>query len=70
MRYGIEALGRFLPKQRKQRWYLQATRLQLDLGAARDALQVVDLIGRLEVDYGLVEFLRGVAVGQADSSSM
>jgi hypothetical protein len=49
---------------------LQATRLQLDLGAARDALQVVDLIGRLEVDYGLVEFLRGVAVGQADSSSM
>jgi inorganic triphosphatase YgiF len=70
MRYGIEALGRFLPKQRKQRWYLQATRLQLDLGATRDALQVVDLIGRLEVDYGLVEFLRGVAVGQADSSSM
>jgi len=64
MRYGIEALRIFLPKRRAKRWYLQATSLQLNLGAARDVMQAGALVAKLEVDRGLVEFLRGVGVGQ------
>jgi len=64
MRYGIEALRTYLPKRRTKRWYLQATSLQLSLGAARDVMQAGALVAKLETDRGLVEFLRGVAVGQ------
>ena len=64
MRYGIEPLRTFLPKRRTKRWYLQATSLQLSLGAARDVMQAGALVAKLETDRGLVEFLRGVAVGQ------
>jgi inorganic triphosphatase YgiF len=64
MRYGIEALRTLLPKKRTQRWYQQATSLQATLGAARDVLQASSLAAKLEMNRGLVEFLRGVAVGQ------
>lgn len=64
LRYGIEALRPLLPKRRTKRWYQQATRLQTRLGAARDVMQAGALAAKLEADRGLVEFLRGVAVGQ------
>ena len=62
MRYGIEALRSLLPKKRSQRWYQQATSLQTSIGATRDVMQAATLVARLEVDRGLVEFLRGVAL--------
>lgn len=65
LRYGIEALRPLLPKRRTKRWHQQATHLQTTLGAARDVMQAAVLGARLEADRGLVEFLRGVAVGQA-----
>lgn len=64
MRYGIEALRSLLPKKRTQRWYQQVVHLQTSIGVARDVVQAGVLVARLEVDRGLVEFLRGVAAGQ------
>jgi len=69
MRYGIESVQSWLPKQRAKRWYLQATDLQLSLGAARDLLQAAALVEKLDVDRGLAEFLRGLAAGQARLAS-
>ena len=65
MRYGVEALRPLLPRRRTQRWYQQATGLQTSIGASRDVMQAGALAARLDVDPGLVEFLRGVAAGQA-----
>ena len=65
MRYSIEALRNCLPQRRTKRWYRQAMGLQLCLGAARDVMQAVALAGKFEVDRGLVEFLNGIAIGQA-----
>jgi CHAD domain-containing protein len=64
MRYSIEALRPLLPAQRTQRWYQQATALQTRLGAARDVAQASVLVEPWDVEGGLTEFLRGVAVGQ------
>jgi inorganic triphosphatase YgiF len=64
VRYGIEALRALLPHKRTQRWYQQALRLQTSIGANRDVMQAGLIVTRLEADRGLVEFLRGVAVGQ------
>ncbi len=64
MRYGIEALRPLLPKKHTQRWYLKATSLQTSIGATRDLMHAGELVARLETDPGLVEFLRGVSVGQ------
>ena len=64
MRYAIEALRTLLPKKRTQCWYQQATSLQTSIGATRNVVQAGVLVAGLEVDCGLVEFLRGVAVGQ------
>lgn len=63
-RYGIEALRNLLPRRRRQRWYQQATSLQMSIGSTRDVMQAGVLVARLGVDRGLVEFLRGVALGQ------
>lgn len=63
LRYAIEALRPFLPKQRAQRWYQQAMDLQTTLGATRDLMQASTLAITLEANRGLAEFLRGVAVG-------
>lgn len=64
LRYGIEALRPLLPEQRARRWVEQAVYLQSSLGAARDLVRAGEVVGQLQVDAGLVEFLRGVAVGQ------
>jgi CHAD domain-containing protein len=68
LRYGIEALKTLLSKRVTQRWYLQATNLQTVIGASRDLVQASTLVARLDVDRGLVEFLRGVALGQTRQS--
>ncbi len=65
MRYDVEALRSLLPRKHTQRWYQQATNLQTSIGATRDLMQAATLVAELEVDHGLVEFLRGVAIGQA-----
>ncbi|MES2949941.1 MAG: CHAD domain-containing protein [Pseudomonadota bacterium] len=64
LRYGVEALRPLLPKRRAKHWHLQATRLQTDMGATRDVLQALAIAARFGIDPSLVEFLRGVAVGQ------
>ena len=64
MRYAIEALRPLLPKSRTRERYKQAMRLQSGIGAARDVRQAATLATRLEADRGIVEFLRGVAVGR------
>lgn len=64
LRYDIEALRHLLPKKRTERWYQQASRLQTGLGATRDVMQAAALVAELDVDRGLIEFLRGLAVGQ------
>ena len=65
LRYGIEALRSLLPKKRAKRWYQLATSLQLNLGVERDVLQACALVAKLDVDPGLVEFLRAVGCGRA-----
>lgn len=64
LRYGIEALRTLLPKKRVKRWYQQATDMQSRIGETRDLMQASSMVAKLETDRGLVEFLRGVAVGQ------
>jgi inorganic triphosphatase YgiF len=64
LRYGIEALRPLLAKRVVNRWYQQATRLQLSLGAARDVTQASALVDKLSVDRELVCFLRGFTAGQ------
>lgn len=68
LRYGIEVLHAQLPPRHAQHWHQQASHLQLSLGAARDVAQASVLLARLPVDPGLVEFLRGLAQGQAMSA--
>lgn len=65
LRYGIEVLRVFLPKRRANRWYRQAMNLQFELGANRDGVQAGALLEKLDADRGLIEFVRGVAIGQA-----
>ena len=64
MRYNLEALESLLPGKQTQAWLLQASKLQTGLGARRDAIQAATLVAELELDRGLAEFLRGLALGQ------
>jgi CHAD domain-containing protein len=64
LRYGVEALRPLLPRGQAKRWTQQATTLQTGLGASRDMVQAGVLAASLDADRALVEFLRGVAVGQ------
>ena len=64
MRYNLEALESLLPGKQTQAWLLQASKLQTGLGARRDAIQAASLVAELELDRGLAEFLRGLALGQ------
>lgn len=64
LRYGIEALRPLLPKRRAKHWHLQASRLQADMGSARDVQQALAIATRLKLAPGLLDFLRGVAVGK------
>jgi CHAD domain-containing protein len=65
LRYGIEALKPLLDKRRAKRWHQEATRLQTGIGGERDVLQAGVVLSRLEADRDVVEFMRGVAAGQA-----
>jgi inorganic triphosphatase YgiF len=64
LRYGVEALRPLLPKGQATRRVQQATALQTGLGTSRDLVQAGALAASLDADRGLVEFLRGVAVGR------
>lgn len=64
LRYSIEALRNLLPKHRAQRWLEEAEGLQASLGADRDVTQVAVIAASLDIDAGVVEFLRGVALGR------
>ena len=64
LRYGIEALQPLLPNHAAQRWHQKAVNLQTDMGATRDMAQCIEQVRALDADRGLVEFLRGVAVGR------
>ncbi len=64
LRYGIEALQPLLPKRRARHWLLQANRLQNEMGSARDVQQALALATHLKLAPSLLDFLRGVAVGQ------
>ncbi len=64
MRYNLEALESLLPRKQALRWQRQASTLQSRLGEVRDATQAAALVAELELDRGLAEFLRGLALGQ------
>ena len=64
LRYGVEALRPLLSKRKSKRWLQEATRLQGNIGSARDISNAVDIVQQLNVDAGIVEFLRGVAFGE------
>ena len=64
LRYSIEALQPLLPKKRAQRWHDQATEIQLNMGTARDVSLAATLVANLETEPGVLDFLRGVAVGR------
>jgi inorganic triphosphatase YgiF len=63
LRYGIEALRPLLTRRNARAWYQQAVRLQMEIGSTRDVMQACSLAAKLDVDRGLIEFLRGFAVG-------
>ena len=64
MRYAIEAMRSLLPKRRARIQYRQAMQLQSGIGATRDLVQAAALATRLGADQGIVEFLRGLALGR------
>ena len=64
LRYGIEAMSSLLPHKRTKRWLRKAMNMQTRLGAARDVMQAVAAVRGLDTNRALVEFLRGVTVGQ------
>ena len=53
-----------MPSRAAQRWHQNAVNLQTDMGATRDMAQCIEQVRALDADRGLVEFLRGVAVGR------
>ena len=64
LRYGVEAVWPLLPKREAKRWLHETTKLQENIGAARDIANAVEIVQQLKVDTGIVEFLRGVAHGE------
>lgn len=64
LRYAIEALRPLLPRRYTERWLPKAKKMQADIGSTRDGQQAGALAARLDIDPGLAEFLRGVAVGR------
>jgi CHAD domain-containing protein len=69
LRYGVEALGDWLPAQCKRRWRQQAADVQASLGAARDLLQAHALAVSVAADDDILRFLRGLAEQAEDQSS-
>jgi inorganic triphosphatase YgiF len=70
LRYGTEALRDLLPKQLAKYCHQQSCSLQSSIGSTRDITQASELVARLEVDRGVVEFFRGVALGAVLSSAL
>lgn len=64
LRYGVQAMQPLLPKHKAKQWLHQAVALQEQLGITRDVARVPALLAGLEVDSGLLAFLRGVVVGR------
>jgi inorganic triphosphatase YgiF len=69
LRYSSEAIRDLLPRRLAKQAQRQAAAVQNSLGAARDIALASELVARLAVDGGMVEFLRGVAVGSAQPKS-
>lgn len=61
LRYAIEVTRPLLPRRASRTLHQQAVSLQSGLGAQRDVAQAVLLCAKLDVDRGVVEFLRGLA---------
>lgn len=64
LRYGVEALRPLLPPRKAKRWLKFATALQENIGAARDIGNALNIVAHLQVDPGIVDFLRGLAFGE------
>ncbi len=64
LRYCVEFLRPLLARRRAKKWYQLAVHLQTELGATRDILQALEIVAALQVDVGLLEFLRGFAAAQ------
>lgn len=64
LRYCTEALAVWLPRRMRHQ-HRTAQHWQMQLGTARDVAQASVLAAHCAADSGLVEFLRGVALGQA-----
>ncbi len=63
LRYGAEALRDLLPKRLARLCGEQAAAIQTSIGATRDISQASALAAALELNPGIVEFLRGVELG-------
>jgi len=61
LRYGVEALGDWLPAQRSRRWRQQAAQVQTKLGVARDLLQAHCLAAGVAADDDILRFLQHLA---------
>ena len=61
LRYGVEALGDWLPAQRSRRWRQQAADSQASLGATRDLLQAHSLAASVAADDDILRFLQRLA---------
>jgi inorganic triphosphatase YgiF len=65
LRYCVEAVQPLLPKKDARVLLKQASAIQTTIGQQRDLAQACALLAELELEPGLAEFLRGVAVGRA-----
>jgi inorganic triphosphatase YgiF len=70
LRYSTEALHELLPKRLTKQCLEQASSLQSSIGATRDMTQASTLVGKLNAELAIVEFLRGVAVGAELSAGL
>lgn len=64
LRYSIELLRPLLVKRCCSTWYQEAIHLQSSLGIGRDLVQARLLLARIDIDQGILEFLRNVFEGQ------
>lgn len=64
-RYAAEMLRDLLPTKRTKTLVRDATAVQTELGDDRDLQQAVQLLGTLQADARLIEFLRGVLARDA-----
>lgn len=63
LRYSIQSLRDLLPRRLADSASAQAEDLQTAIGLRRDLRQISDLVAALEVDAGIADYLRGVAIG-------